>query len=199
VTGKVIGLIPFMSVELGAAKAESPSCLLMRETSTRESPRAAMLKWNVGSRRFPQAASWLPTEVVFVPVELWRVELRSRDPYSLYGRQVLYVDTELMLPVYKFVYDRAGRHWKTVMSVFGMAESEDKERYPFTSLMVIDDLKAGDSFLLDYLNIRYCNEFPEGTSLASLDPSKLGGPPPTVDTAAEEVDGEGKEEDEAEG
>lgn len=88
--------------------------------------------WNFESAKFPQAAPWVPSAAIFVPRRVWIVEVSPRDPYYLSGRQILVIDQESMLPLYKVVYDRNGAYKKTVIGAWGLAASPDGSvRFPF--------------------------------------------------------------------
>jgi hypothetical protein len=191
-TGRQVALVPFVSVVLGAARPESERCVVVDDTSSADSLKSTLARWNLGSARFPQAAAWVPTEVVFVPRELWRIELTPNDPYSLYGRQVVYVDAESMLPVYKFVSDQAGIRWKTVIGVIGLAEARDRKRYPFFSMMAVHDAKTQQGALVDYLNVKYCSNFAADLQLGEFQPGKLGPPRPDAAKGASKEEAGGK-------
>ncbi len=101
-----------------------------------ESKMATML-WNFESKRFPTYAPWIPTEAKFVPRPVWIIELSPRNPFYLSGRQVLVVDQELMLPVYKVVYNRRGGYDRLVMGGWALAMTEDKKiRLPFSAFTI---------------------------------------------------------------
>ncbi len=117
-----------------------------------------------------------PAEAIFVLRELWRIELISRDPFSLYGRQVLYVDPVSMLPVYKVVFDLSGRLWKIVVGGFGLAISDDgTRRVPYPAFTAVADLIANQTSIIDYKKVVYCDDFVDGIQMTDFDPGKLGG------------------------
>ena len=121
----------------------------------------------------PAHAMTLPAQTVFVPRPLWKLELASRDPYSLVGREVLYVDQELMLPLIRAVYDRGGKLWKLVLSGFGLASGENRKA-PFPAFQFFYDVRDGRSNLITTRSASYCSEFPSNVSLADFDPSAIG-------------------------
>ena len=164
---RITGLAPFAGAEQVQAAVEDGNCVVINGGGAPSVPpqvlegRAELLR---PERR-----------ILYAPRDLWRLELVSSDPFSLYGRQVLYVDTESMLPVYKFVYDQAGAFWKSVIGAIGLAEGRDRIKYPFISEQIISDHKSGKTWLLDYSTVRYCSQFPPDMALTMFQPGKLGG------------------------
>jgi hypothetical protein len=72
---------------------------------------------NHQSGRFKGAGGWVPTNTVMALRAVWRVELTSRDPFSLDPRQTLYVDRDSGLPVYRVVWDDAGRLRRVTLGI----------------------------------------------------------------------------------
>lgn len=162
-------LAPFSGLEVIPLLESPDSCVMPVGEKDRNSD-----YWNLESRRYPGAAQWMPTQVVFVPRRLWRIEVRSRDPYSLNGRQVIYLDAYSNLPVYRIVYDRAGRLWKTSISGFGLAATGNRSRKaPSTSWMLILDHQAKKQMAIEYDKMRLCRGFPSNIELAQFDPRHL--------------------------
>ena len=177
--------LPFASKNKGALKKVGPTCSGVAETMSAAHADQQM-RWNFGSRKYAQGASWLPTDAVFTARKAFKIDLISRDPYSLYGRQTLYVDKESMLPVYKFVYDRAGKFWKSAAIFYGVAQGANGVSIPYPNQMVINDLKSKRTVMMDYLNVTYCETLPEGFDMSKFDPRNLGVPkkqrtPPKTD------------------
>ncbi len=135
--------------------------------------------WNVHTRRFPDGAAWLPTAAVYVPREMYVIELQPRDPYAEYGRQVLYVDRASQLPVYKMVYDRGGNLWKVIVSAWGLATSADHQRkIPFPLLTFIEDVRSQDHTLVEINRFSTCPALPSDRSVSDFESRHLG-PTPT--------------------
>jgi hypothetical protein len=120
----------------------------------------------------------VPEGLVFVPRKLFRLDIIPKDPYSHYGRQVMYVDQDSQLPIFKVVYDQSGAHWKTVIQVNGLGKTEDlsyKSLVPVYTL-VFDRLNKSAA-LIAYSNTRFCSSFdklpfnPQDFSPAGLYPS----------------------------
>lgn len=139
---KVARLAEAMTPEESASKpAEVKSTeeeiLTVADTLQRRDGGATKVSWNYESARFPQAAAWLPTSFSLVPKRVWLIEMIPTDPYYLNGKEILIVDQESMLPVYKLVYDRDGSYKKTVIGGWNLASSADgKLRFPYAAFVV---------------------------------------------------------------
>lgn len=111
--------------------------------------------WNYESSKFLQLPPWLPSSAVFVPRKTWILELSPRDPFSLLGRQVLVVDKETMLPVYKVVYDRKGLYTRFVIGGWLLAVSEkDQIRLPFCGMTLAVDRNGSAATAATILYVR---------------------------------------------
>lgn len=171
----MVGLVPAPDIHIGNLEPTPSECLSVTDSQVSDAGKVGSARWNFENRKFPQGAAWLPNYAVFYPRELWRVELSSKDPYALYGRQILYVDTLSMLPYYKIVYDRAGRLWKTVISAFGLSQSRDKKRkVPYQAFFIVNDHLKKESYIVDFSKIHVCDGLGDGFSLADFDPRRLG-------------------------
>lgn len=131
----------------------------------------AFVEWNVDSKD-AAVPSWMPSSIVFVPRTAWRIEVASRDPYSLVGRQILYVDKESMLPLVTIVFDKAGKLWKLVLSGFGLAEGSGKKA-PYEAFSVVYSFVDAQAALFTPLSISYCDMFFPDATFADFDPSRL--------------------------
>ncbi|MDX9786247.1 MAG: DUF1329 domain-containing protein [Desulfobacterales bacterium] len=60
--------------------------------------------------------AWMPTNVVWVPRDMFVIEGMPHDKYYNYGRQIMYEDTTVG-GVYKIAYDKALTYWKTLVTV----------------------------------------------------------------------------------
>lgn len=173
----VVALAPFGAVDIQDSSTTPEPCYGVESESQPGADFSAALGsgvWNAETKRFASAAGWTPTKAIFVPRELWRIELSSKDPYALYGRQVLYVDRYMQLPVYKIVFDRAGRLWKTIIGGFGLAASSDRSfKFPYPSFLVVVDHQAKSEYVLDFPRYRTCRAYPPDIALDSFDPRKL--------------------------
>ncbi len=73
-----------------------------------------------------KGAPWAPTNCIWVKRKLYLIDVHSKNPYYNYGKQLYWFDARTQIPVYKVVYDRTGKHWKTLLSIFTAVENEDK-------------------------------------------------------------------------
>ena len=167
-----VALVPFPSIDMASLRVdENAACQIIDNTQTGGTD--TVISNNTSTLRDPNM--WLPNNSIFVPRNMWRIEMSSSDPYSLYGRQVLYVDTYMMLPVYKAVYNKSGRLWKIVMTAYGLAQSENRSlRVPYPAYTVVRDVLTGENFTLHYSRLQYCSKLPETMQLAQFDPKRLG-------------------------
>lgn len=79
------------------------------------------IQWNYKNWPLQQRAGWLPVNFVFSLRPTAILNLISKDPYSSYSRQTLYVDLETSLPVIKAVYGKDGKPWKVVFALYDLA------------------------------------------------------------------------------
>jgi hypothetical protein len=101
------------------------------------SGRRRSMLWNYETKKFPGYAPWVPTEVIFAPRKVWILEISPKDPYYLAGKQVLVVDQETMLPIYKVVYNRRGGYEKTVFGAWALGSNPDGEVvFPFSAFVL---------------------------------------------------------------
>ncbi|NLF25726.1 MAG: DUF1329 domain-containing protein [Deltaproteobacteria bacterium] len=166
---KITALTPLAVSEQGRARSQGKHCALISASSSPETEAQQLHQPDSF-----QGGVWPGGNLIYAPRELWRMELVSSDPFSLYGRQVLYVDSESMLPVFKFVYDQGGVFWKSIVGAIGLAQGEGQRAYPFIASQIIRDYKAGKVWRLNYSNIRYCRQFPDGLELGAFQPGRLG-------------------------
>lgn len=130
--------------------------------------------WNFENPKFKGGYDWLPAKGAFVPRDLYKIEISPIDPYYLNGREEVYLDAETMLPFYKIVYDRSGRHWKTVVIGWGFGKTKDGLRVvPIPGFQIVLDLVAKQTFVMDLTRFRACREYPSDLSLGDFDPKKL--------------------------
>lgn len=189
-------LAPFLRAEAPAVSSDKTCVFVDRAAAVSN---RTTVRWNFESSRYLHGAGWVPSTSILIPRSMWRIELVSQDPFSLYGRQILYVDTELMLPIYKVVYNRSGQLWKTVIGSYGLAGvqgSSAKSPYPAYTV-VIDHLK-NEAFVIDFSRITMCAEPTPPLTLADFDPKRFtdvskrvqqaATPTPAVQVPAEEPD-----------
>jgi hypothetical protein len=137
--------------------------------------------WNYATRAFPSGAAWLPTLAVYVPRVMHKITLNPDDPYSAYGRQVLYTDSELGVPVYKIVYDPTGSIWKIIIGVYGFSPEHDRRRAMTLLQQIIIDKQADQIILLENGRTTTCSSLDVAAVLKTFTPTAL------VPAPAEEV------------
>jgi len=169
---ETIGLVPFPDISDSVLKANGEKCWLKPDEVTENGSKIS--HWNFENRRFSQAFPWVPTTSVFVPRKLMRLELIPRDPFSLYGRQILYVDSELFIPYYKFVFDRSGYLWKTVIAAFQPATTPKQDkRYLINKYVIVEDRQKKTSNILEYNHQTVCDGLLPSVHPEDFDPQKL--------------------------
>ena len=169
---KIVTLVPFPNADQPVLDDSLQPCYRLSNPNLSGSDQSL---WNFENPKFRGGPDWLPIKAVFTPREVYKIELATKDPYSLYGREILYVDSGTMMPVYKIVFDRAGRHWKTIISSFGIASTRDRERrIPYNGFTVVLDAIADKSYVIDYSKLRYCDSYPQDVKLSQFDPKRLG-------------------------
>ncbi len=73
-----------------------------------------------------QGPPWAPVNWLWVKMPVYVLEMKAKDPYYNYGIQHIWVHTQTWGYVYKTIYDKAGKYWKTFMGQPRYFESEDK-------------------------------------------------------------------------
>jgi len=73
-----------------------------------------------------QGAPWAPLNWVWVKQPVYVLEMKAKDPYYSYGKQHIWVYAETWNIIYKTVYDKAGKYWKTFLAQPRYFESQDK-------------------------------------------------------------------------
>jgi len=111
----------------------------VRGNLTDQKGNEVFVKFNVDTRVDKTGASWMPTSLKFVPRDTWIIEVKSQNPYSVAGREIVVVDKISMLPIYKIVYDQAGEYLRTVVGSWALALGRGNTQFPLlTSLLVVD-------------------------------------------------------------
>ena len=123
-----------------AAEKSAENVLSMHGAQRRKDGQPVSVLWNADIGSYPQSSAWIPSTVVFVPRRVWIVEVSPKDPYYTTGRAVVVVDQELMLPVYKVVYDCGGSYSKMVIGSWNLAMSESGDvRFSVPSFVLAVD------------------------------------------------------------
>ncbi len=114
-----------------------------------------MALWNWESRQFPAQPAWVPVTVVFVPRPVWIIELSPREALYNSGREILAVDKDSMLPIYKLVYNQDGSYQKTVIAGWALASTKDeKVRFPFAAFALAVDYKTKEAMAITTRTVR---------------------------------------------
>jgi hypothetical protein len=67
-----------------------------------------------------KGAPWAPMNVKWILRDCWVLELYPKDEYYNYGRQLLYIDKRNLSACFKVIYDRSGKYWKTIMTLYSV-------------------------------------------------------------------------------
>ncbi len=73
-----------------------------------------------------KGAAWENTKAVWVKRPVWVIEGTSKDSYYNYGKTVYWIDKDMHLGLYKQIWDRSGKYWKTMNMSAMFLESTDK-------------------------------------------------------------------------
>lgn len=128
-----LAYVPFAAAEPLPLVADG-ECLISREDRPAI---GAWSRWNLDSKRFTSAAPWTPTRAVWIKRNLLEVEASVSDPFNAAGRQLIYIDSESMLPVIKASFNRSGDLISTVVAMWGMALSTDLKKSAFLDSMLV--------------------------------------------------------------
>ncbi len=174
ITASREALIPFSELNSRSLKrisADEKDNICVRVSAEGAGGTKGFAEWDLESS-FTEGGIPLPVSSVFVPRQVWRLELSSKDPYALAGRQILYVDQEMMLPVVNIVFDRGGRLWKIVLTGFGLAEGEGR-RAPFQAFQTVVDVRENRAVLNTTDAVMHCDSYQPGIAPGDFDPSRL--------------------------
>lgn len=175
ITGELSALVPAGDIDAPAAALRPDGCLVVSPAGEKHVAANVPAPGGSGSAVIRPV---MPENLFFIPRALWRVELTQQDPFSLYGRQVLYVDKALNVPAIKIVYDRAGRLWKIVLTSFGVTGIKGTaERHVVPLASVVFDRILQEVFQVVTSSQILCDKAPDGMTLSEFDPKNLSGAP----------------------
>jgi hypothetical protein len=129
------------------------------------------VSFNYQSARFKGAGKWVPSNVIMVPRQVWRIEMIKRDPFSLDTRETLYVDKETGMPIYRVVWDQGGRLRKVTVGFIRSVESVEAQPEPQLAGQVILSGNGTSRLALVYDSLKLCPNFPRGKTITDFDPS----------------------------
>ncbi|MEZ4753863.1 MAG: hypothetical protein R3A13_06070 [Bdellovibrionota bacterium] len=167
----VRALVPFPTTSPGRLFNLENSCFGIEDNGMTNSQTN---KWNFETKKFPAGAGWLPNAAVFSPRNLIKIQLHSLDPYYKDSIQMIYLDSELMVPIYKISYNLLGRRRKIVFGSYGLAYSADKSKkmlYP--SFNVSINYENQEAQLINYDQITSCPNLNIETKLKEFEPIKI--------------------------
>jgi hypothetical protein len=128
---------------------------------------------NYQSSRFKGAGAWIPTNTVMALRSVWRIELATRDPFSLDARQTLYVDRDTGLPVYRVVWDEAGRLRKLSLGILRSLQREGTQPEPIIAGQVLIHGAGAGRLVMTTDAFATCAGYPPARSKADFDPSSF--------------------------
>jgi hypothetical protein len=136
---------------------------------TKSSP----INLNLSTERFANLPGWIPTNVRMTLRALWRIEMMSRDPFSLDARQTLYIDADTMVPVYRVVWEQDGRMRKFVIGMVGKVPTTEMSA-PGLRGQIILVPGAGTRAVVTLQRLETCGQLIPGKSIIDFDPSEIG-------------------------
>ena len=160
--------------------------------------KASPITLNLSSQRFSDLPGWVPTNVRMTLRNLWRIEMMTRDPFSLDARQTLYVDADTMLPVYRIVWEQDGRMKKFVMGILGIVSTREGTGPGWRGEIILSP-GTGTRSVVTLQRLETCSQLIQGKNIIDYDPSKIGSktdnnsqdkgtPTPVPEVDAEPVD-----------
>ncbi len=164
-------LAPFFSLDALPLRSDEPGCFVAA-LERKERPVTTALAAPADARG--DHTGVILRDMSFVPRKTLRVEALQRDPYSNYGRQVLYLDAELFLPFYKFVYDRSGNLMKiavTSQALLVAPPGQQRAWLPMTTVVRDNSLKSFAA--LSYDRIRFCQQSDSTIAIGNFEPKGL--------------------------
>lgn len=164
-------LAPFFSLDALPLRGDEPGCYV---AALERKERTVTTNLAAPSEARGERTGIILRDMNFVPRKALRFELLQRDPYSNYGRQVLYVDAELFVPFYKFVYDRAGNLLKiavTSQTLLVAPPGHLRAWLPMTTVVRDNALKSYAA--LSYDRIRFCTQGDSTVAISGFDPKGL--------------------------
>jgi len=158
-------LVPVLEVPMGATPVRNGPCEKIDFTS-------GQLILNEQSGRFRNGASWIPSNVRFVVRTVWRIEVTSKDPFSLDAYQVVYVDALTHQAVYRSVWGHDGRLRRFVIGVLGSVVVGGSYQPAWAGQILLSSIDGGRSVLTP-TSLEICDEFVPGRALKDFDPAAI--------------------------
>ncbi|NBW40694.1 hypothetical protein EBR25_06775 [bacterium] len=121
-------LVPLFIKKLFASQSNDKGCFQLSQTTF---PSAARLSVQTeGESAAVRIDQWL-SQANFFNREVKILHLKASDPYSDIAREVVVIDAELLLPIYRISYDIFGKQRNSSVMVYGfsrMGENTPQER-----------------------------------------------------------------------
>jgi hypothetical protein len=111
--------------------------------------------------------------MVMVLRDVWRIEVSSRDPFTNDIRQVMYVDKDSHLPVYKVVWDQAGRVIKVVGGLLRAVNDEAFGEHAVWGGGYLLQPSDGGRTVAIVNEVSRCEAIVPGKGLEDFDPSSF--------------------------
>jgi hypothetical protein len=157
-----------MIVEAREASLEKQGACVTRTFSGQSD-----VQLNVDSHRLTGAGGWVPTNTVMVLRDTWRIEVSSRDPFTNDVRQAIYVDKASGLPIYKVVWDQAGRVVKVVGGILRAVSDElEGARAVWGGAYILQPADGGRTVVVSNEFSR-CDSIVAGKDFKDFDPSSF--------------------------
>lgn len=99
--------------------------------------------------------------------------MMSRDPFSSDARQILYVDADTMLPIYRVVWEQDGRMKKFIMGILGTVPSKVGSGPGWRSQIAIFP-GTGARAVVTLQRLETCSQLLSGKNIIDFDPSRIG-------------------------
>jgi hypothetical protein len=133
----------------------------------------SQVQLNVDSHRLAGAGGWVPTNAVMVVRDVWRIEVSSRDPFTNDVRQAIYIDQDSGLPIYKVVWDQAGRVVKVVVGLLRAVSDEVYGAHAVWGGAIILQPGDGGRTVIVTKELSRCEAMVAGKGLIDFDPSSF--------------------------
>lgn len=99
-----------------------------------------------------KGAPWFSPSTIWVERPAWILELRSKNPYYNFGKEILYVDAEFFVGLWKEIYGKSDEPWKIMNQAWMHTRSRnDKRRWITDAGMRMVDIRADHATYTDYL------------------------------------------------
>jgi hypothetical protein len=123
--------------------------------------------------RFQASGMWTPTNTFMALRSVYRIEFASRDPFSSDSRQVVYIDRDTGLPVYRIVWDQSGRRKKVILGIVRSLEFDAGQFVPTLAGQIVLHSQDGRRLALVYDSFTACTGYTQGRTLEDFDPSSF--------------------------